>query len=169
MSCIGDSTIKAKHLDLIFAAVVALTVPQFYYTWLDNGGPDYLLNVALSQDGLPFAYRLLIPGLSRMLAWITGFDVVFCMLLLFSISGICLYFSLKFLYTTFKANDKRASIVAFIGCELFCLLILHDPHIYDLSTGAFFALRLHYWHARNLICPICFSLSQRSTVKPHFC
>jgi hypothetical protein len=132
-----------KHLDLLFSCMVAITAFQFYYVWIEGLGYPYLHDVVYSLEERPYVYRMLIPFLSRMLEFLIGVSAVYWMILLVVASAVGLYFSLKYLYSTFESNNERTSIISFIICEiLFIIILLTFPHIYDISTAMFFAFAL---------------------------
>ena len=135
------NSIKVKQLDKILALVVAITASQAHVIWIQRLGYRDLYLIANSTHGRPSAYRVLIPFLSRVAEGITGIDIVYCMSGLVVLSAIGLFYSLRYLYSSF-APSERADIVAFLGCEITFLLILWEMHIYDLATVMFFALAL---------------------------
>ena len=98
--------------------------------------------------GHPSAYRVLIPFLARVVERITGIDAVYCMSGLVVLSAIGLFYSLRYLYTSF-GSPKHAELIAFVGCEIVFLLVLWEMHIYDLATVMFFALELALLANRN--------------------
>jgi hypothetical protein len=131
-----------KHLDLFLVSVVAFSAYQFYYVWLAWKGFSYLELVAYSLEDRPYVYRLLIPVLSRALEGLTGIHAVYCMIFLFVLSAIGLFYALRYLYTAFLEDHSYASIVSFVGCEITFLLILLGVKVYDIATAMFFALSL---------------------------
>lgn len=134
---------KAKHLDYLLAAIIAVTAFQFYYVWIQGLGYPYLHDVVYSMEERPYVYRVLIPLLSRVLQDLTGVDTVTCMIILVVVSAVGLYYSVKYLYSTFESNKDRTSIVSFIICEIiFITIIFSFPHVYDIPTAMFFTLAL---------------------------
>ena len=131
-----------KYLELFQVAIVAFSAWQFYYVWLALKGFSYLEHAAYSLETRPFVYRLLIPILSRALEGLTGIHAVYCMIFLFILSSVGLFYSLRYLYTAFAEDDGYAGMFAFIGCEVTFLLILIGVKPYDIATVMFFALSL---------------------------
>jgi hypothetical protein len=132
-----------KYLDLFFASMVAITAFQFYYVWIEGLGYSYLYDVAYSLEGRPYVYRVLIPLLSRIIEFLIDVSAIYCMILLVVASAVGLYFSLKYLYSTFESSNERTGVVSFIICEtLFIIILLTFPHVYDISTAMFFTLAL---------------------------
>ncbi len=132
-----------KYLDLLFSSMIAITSFQFYFVWSEGLGYSYLHDVAYSFEERPYVYRVLIPFLSRALEFLTGVSAIYCMIILVIASAVGLYFSLKYLYSTFESSNERTSIVSFFICEtLFIIILLTFPHIYDISTAMFFTLAL---------------------------
>lgn len=121
---------------------MAVTFAQFDYLWAMRHGTLFIHYQALAQDVRPYVYRLLLPSLARGLAWITGLDPGACLLALFILSAVGLYFSLKYLYRSFWPDDRSASVVAFAGSVFFFMLIFIHGKSYDPATGMFFSLAL---------------------------
>lgn len=132
------STLKA-HLDKIFATLVFLTASQLNYIWLERHGYGALFITAYSIDSRPNAYRVLIPFLSRVLEAVSGQDAVTCMMVLVSFSAVGLFYSVRYLYTSFK-NDNNADIIALLACEITILPVMFYIKIYDLATALFFTI-----------------------------
>ena len=130
-----------KYLDLLLCLIVGITAYQFYPVWIRGLGIEYLRSVAYSTEERPYVYRVLLPALSRFLEDVTGIDAVYCLVLLFVACAIILFFSLKYLYITFR-DDERAGIIAFLTCEILFIILLSFPHIYDLPAAMFFTVSL---------------------------
>jgi hypothetical protein len=128
-----------EHIDKIFAALVLLTASQLSYIWLERHGYAALFITAYSIDGRPNAYRVLIPFCSRVLEAISGQDAVTCMMVLVSFSAVGLYYSVRYLYTSFK-NENHADIIALIACEITILPVMFYIKVYDLATAMFFTI-----------------------------
>jgi hypothetical protein len=131
-----------RYLELFLIVIVAFSAHQFYYVWVVWKGFAYLELVAYSLEDRPYIYRLLVPVLSRALEWLTGIHAVYCMIFLFVLSAIGLFYSLRYLYTAFRRNDESALMFSFISCEFTFLLILIGVKVYDIATVMFFALSL---------------------------
>ena len=130
-----------KYLDLIFSLIISITTYQFYPVWIQGLGPEYLRSVAYSTEERPYVYRVLLPLLSRFLESVTNISAVYFLVFLFIVCAVILYFSLKYLYTSFR-DDERAGIVAFLICEILFVILLSFPHVYDLPAAMFFTLSL---------------------------
>lgn len=131
-----------KSLDLLLVSIVGFSAYQFYYVWVAWKGFSYLEVVTYSLESRPFVYRVLLPFLSRALEQLTGIHAVSCMMFLFVLSAVGLFYSLKYLYTAFCENDGYAGMFAFIGCQLTFLFILIGVKVYDVPTVMFFAWSL---------------------------
>lgn len=131
-----------KYLDLLLVSIVAYSAYQFYYVWVVWKGFSYLERVAYALEERPFVYRMLVPSLARALEQVTGVHAVYCMIFLFALSAVGLFYSLKYLYTAFRENDGYAGLFAFIGCQLTFLFILIGVKVYDVATVMFFAWAL---------------------------
>lgn len=130
-----------KYLDLVFSLIISITAYQFYPVWIQGLGPEYLRSVAYSTEERPYVYRVLLPLLSRFLEALTGISAVYLLVFLFIVCSVVLYFSLKYLYASFR-DDERAGIIAFIICEILFVVLLSFPHVYDLPAAMFFTLGL---------------------------
>lgn len=130
-----------QHLNKIYATLIFITATQLCIVWLERNGYDYLFIVANSLDARPYVYRVLIPLLSRTLKLITGLDIVTCLIGVVSLSAICLYYSIRYLYTSFK-DDVHADIITLIACEVTFLPILFYAKVYDIAAAMFFTLSL---------------------------
>ena len=132
---------QQKHYDKFFAAVIAFTAHQLRYVWIDNGDYGWIRSIANSQDSRPFVYRMLLPFLSRLAEKITGVDAVACLFFLIVLSGIGFYYSVRYLYTTFR-DDAYTDIITFAVCEFTIILLLVSIEVYDLASVMFFTLSL---------------------------
>ena len=130
-----------KYIEAFFVLISAVTAYQELLIWAQRLGDQYLHSVAYSLEVRPGVYRILLPLLSRVLEDLTGINAVMWLSCLVVLSGVALYFSIKYLYTAFIYDD-RAELIAFLGCEAIYLLILLEPHVYDIPTAALFATSL---------------------------
>jgi hypothetical protein len=138
-------TIRAniQLLDLLFVGAIAWTAFNFYYLWVAAFQMSYLRAVVSFMQDRPYVFRVLVPLLSRLLSALSGIDPIWCLMFVIVCSAIGLYFSFKYLYLVFY-DPKYAAIIAFIGCELYFLLIAIVAQVYDIATGVFFCLSLAF-------------------------
>ena len=98
----------------------------------------WLKMVALSQEERPFVYRVLIPFLSRVLHFLTGIDIVYCLIFLFVLSAVGSYLAIVYLLKSL--NVEKPEIRAFVAFQIMMLISIHGMKIYDYATVMFFAL-----------------------------
>ena len=104
-----------KHLDKLFAGMVAFSAYQIFLYWLDRRGYLDLYNVATSQEMRPFVYRVLLPLLARALNQIFRIGPVPALAIVVIFFSVATYYSIKLLADIFL-KDERGSLAAFIAC-----------------------------------------------------
>lgn len=131
---------KELPLFLLLSLIIAATALLNVWIMLGLYGPGHLNYVALSMEEKPFVLRALLPLLSRGLSFLTGESPSICILFLYVSSSIFLLSSFKYFVLTYTSDERRAGLIAFIGSMIYFIIFLQSPKIYDLATGAFFAL-----------------------------
>lgn len=139
-----------KHVDKFFAAIVAFLSWLLLQSWLHRGGYLKLYNVANSLEMRPFVYRVLVPVLSQTLSSIAQIRAIQAIMLVLILFSVVMYYSIKYLYETF-ADDRRGSVVSFVGCLALLGLTFQELKVYDIPTTAFFALGLAFLARKKFI------------------
>jgi len=129
-----------RAVEPVFIGIISAFVHQLCYIWRMQG--PLLYEVAYSQDTRPFVYRALLPIIARFISSLLEIDAVNVLIFLVFVSAYCLYYAIKYLCSTFESDAFKASTISFLSCAAYFLLILNCAKVYDLATGAFFALLL---------------------------
>jgi hypothetical protein len=126
------------HMNIVFAFIAALGGLSMWLVLYERWNL-YLTQVAYSLEERPFVFRLLLPLLSRALEWLTGIEAVSWLGILFVLSAVFFYFSVKYLYEAFYGRGEIAALVSFL---FLMMLTFVETKVYDYATAAFFALSL---------------------------
>lgn len=129
-----------RKLNIILSFCIVLETLQTYLLWKNFNAIGWLRAVALSTDERPFVYRVLIPFLSRVLHFLTGIDIVYCIIFLFSLSAVGGYFAIIYLLRSFDIDG--AEVKSFVVIQVMLVISIYGMKVYDYATLMFFALSL---------------------------
>lgn len=127
-----------KYFHVFMAGMVGIEAYNIWQMMVFYSSSRLML-MATSEVERPFAFRVLVPFISRILDYAFPEGVLFWMGIVFALSAVFFYFSSKYLYDYFK---KDAIFLPFVSCQALLLITFMWIKPYDYASAAFFALCL---------------------------
>jgi len=137
---------RNKLLHSLFLATAVGITYLFADAWIglygENNNYDNANSIVSFAIERPYVYRLLVPAIARGLMLLTSLPADIALVIVIMLSGIGLFYSVRYLAMAFDKDDTRASISAILCVAITVIFCQLNGKVYDLATTMFFALLL---------------------------